>query len=55
LDSVTFCEQLLAQEHVALVPGAAFGADDNVRLSYATDLATIEKGVERLARFVRLL
>jgi aspartate aminotransferase len=55
LDSAIFCERLLAQEHVALVPGVAFGADANVRLSYATDLETIEKGVTRLARFVQSL
>lgn len=55
LDSTTFCERLLEQEHVALVPGAAFGADANVRLSYATDLETIEKGIERLAKFVKSL
>jgi aspartate aminotransferase len=55
LDSAIFCERLLAQEHVALVPGVAFGADANVRLSYATDLETIEKGVMRLARFVQSL
>lgn len=55
LDSTTFCKRLLALEHVALVPGIAFGADANVRLSYATDFETIEKGIERLARFVGAL
>ncbi len=55
LDSIQFCERLLEQEHVALVPGAAFGADANVRISYATDLDTIERGVAGLARFVRAL
>jgi aspartate aminotransferase len=55
LDSVTFCERLLEQEHLALVPGIAFGMDTNVRLSYAVDIETIEKGVERLARFMRAL
>ena len=55
LDSTTFCERLLEQEHVALVPGVAFGTDANVRLSYATDVETIEKGVERMARFVKSL
>jgi aspartate aminotransferase len=55
LDSMAFCQQLLEQEHVAIVPGIAFGADGNVRLSYATDQATIEKGIERLDRFVRSL
>jgi aspartate aminotransferase len=55
LDSMTFCQRLLEQEQVALVPGIAFGADDYVRLSYATDQETIEKGIERLDRFVRSL
>jgi aspartate aminotransferase len=55
LDSITFCERLLEQEHLALVPGIAFGMDTNVRLSYAADIETIEKGVERLARFMRSL
>jgi aspartate aminotransferase len=55
LDSLTFCERLLEEEHVAIVPGIAFGADGNVRLSYATDNETIEKGIERLDRFVRSL
>ncbi len=55
MDSLTFCQRLLEQERVALVPGVAFGADANVRISYATDLETIERGVEGLARFIRSL
>ena len=55
LDSMTFCQRLLEQERVALVPGIAFGADANVRISYATDLETIEKGVNGLAHFVNML
>ena len=55
LDSITFCARLLEQEHLALVPGIAFGMDTNVRLSYAADVETIEKGVERLRRFMRAL
>ncbi len=55
LDSVAFCQRLLAEQKVAIIPGAAFGADNNVRFSYATDRETIEKGVERLDRFVRSL
>lgn len=55
LDSITFCARLLEQEYLALVPGIAFGMDTNVRLSYAADIETIEKGVERLARFMRSL
>ncbi len=55
LDSITFCARLLEQEHLALVPGIAFGMDTNVRLSYAADVETIEKGVERLTRFMYAL
>ncbi len=53
LKSADFCARLLEQEKVAAVPGIAFGADDYIRISYATGLANIEKGLERMDRFVR--
>ncbi|MGQ9865650.1 MAG: pyridoxal phosphate-dependent aminotransferase [Pseudanabaenaceae cyanobacterium] len=52
LDSQTFCAKLLQEEGVALVPGIAFGADTNVRLSYATDRQTLEEACDRLHQFV---
>ncbi|MDZ8186864.1 MAG: pyridoxal phosphate-dependent aminotransferase [Nostoc sp. ChiSLP02] len=52
LKSLEFCDALLEEHQVAVIPGIAFGADDNIRLSYATDLATIEKGMDRLEKFV---
>jgi aspartate aminotransferase len=55
LSSTEFCARLLEQEKVAAVPGIAFGADDYIRISYATGLSTIEKGLERMDRFVRSL
>jgi aspartate aminotransferase len=55
LRSTEFCAKLLEQEKVAAVPGIAFGADDYVRISYATGLSNIEKGLERMDRFVRSL
>jgi aspartate aminotransferase len=55
LKSTGFCAKLLEQEKVAAVPGIAFGADDYIRLSYATSMANIEKGLERMERFVRSL
>jgi aspartate aminotransferase len=55
LKSADFCARLLEQEKVAAVPGIAFGADDYIRLSYATNLANIEKGLERIDRFCRSL
>ena len=55
LNSTDFCARLLEQEKVAAVPGIAFGADDYIRLSYATSMANIEKGLTRLDKFVREL
>jgi aspartate aminotransferase len=55
LKSAEFCAKLLEQEKVAAVPGIAFGADNYVRLSYATSLANIEKGLERMDKFCRSL
>jgi aspartate aminotransferase len=52
LKSSDFCAKLLESEKVAAVPGIAFGADDYIRLSYATSLANIEKGLERIDNFV---
>jgi aspartate aminotransferase len=52
LASTQFCQQVLEQQQVALVPGRAFGDDQHVRLSYATDQATIDKGMARLAEYV---
>ena len=53
LKSADFCARLLEQEKVAAVPGIAFGADDYIRISYATSLANIEKGLGRMDGFVR--
>jgi aspartate aminotransferase len=55
LPSLEFCSRLLEELHVAAVPGVAFGVDRCVRLSYATDMATIEQGIGRLGKFVRSL
>ncbi len=51
LKSTEFCARLLESEKVAAVPGLAFGADDYLRMSYATSMANIEKGLDRLERF----
>jgi aspartate aminotransferase len=52
MNSTDFCARLLESEKVAAVPGIAFGADEYIRLSYATSMANIEKGLERIERFV---
>lgn len=53
LKSLEFCNALLESHQVAVIPGIGFGADDCIRLSYATDMASIEKGMDRLDKFVR--
>ena len=55
LKSRDFCQKLLETQKVAAIPGIAFGADDCIRLSYATDLKTIEKGLDRLDKFISTL
>jgi aspartate aminotransferase len=50
-----FAEYLLTSKYVALVPGSGFGADAHIRLSYATSMANIEKGVARIAEAVAAL
>ncbi len=53
LKSAEFCSRLLDQEKVAAVPGIAFGADDYFRISYATSMKDIEKGLDRLEKFAK--
>lgn len=53
MKSLDFCNGLLESYQVAVVPGIAFGADECIRLSYATDMTSIEKGMDRLEKFVR--
>jgi len=47
-----FADFLLAEAKVAVVAGSGFGADNYVRLSYATSMANIEKGLDRIAEAV---
>ncbi|HEY9838361.1 MAG TPA: pyridoxal phosphate-dependent aminotransferase [Vampirovibrionales bacterium] len=53
MKSLKFCDALLESHQVAAIPGIAFGDDDCIRLSYATDLPTIEKGLDRLEKFLQ--
>lgn len=55
LTSLEFCDRLLDSQQVAAVPGIAFGADQCIRLSYATDLATINEGMNRIEQFINSL
>jgi aspartate aminotransferase len=50
-DSTAVARELLEREHVAVVPGDAFGAPGHLRLSYATSMERIEEGLRRLTHF----
>jgi aspartate aminotransferase len=51
-NTVQFAERLLADAHVAVVPGEAFGTDRHVRISYATSMQELERGLERIHKFI---
>ena len=55
LDSEAFCNKLLEEENLALVPGSAFGkaGDDFVRISYAYSLSEIKTAIGKLESFLK--
>lgn len=55
MTSAEFCEKLVQEEKVAVVPGSAFGENGEgfVRISYAASMETIEEALRRMARFVK--
>jgi aspartate aminotransferase len=53
VDSTDFCMNALSAAGVALVMGSAFGAEGYARMSFATDLSTLERGFDALAGFLR--
>ena len=54
-DAVSFASALLEQAHVAVVPGNDSGSDRHVRLSFATSLEQIDKGIDRIAAWLKTL
>lgn len=55
LGSLDFCTKFLQEENVATIPGIAFGEDKCIRFSYATDMTSINKGLEKFSQFVEKL
>ncbi|NWG16241.1 MAG: aminotransferase class I/II-fold pyridoxal phosphate-dependent enzyme [Chloroflexi bacterium] len=55
MEDEQFCERLLYEEHVAVIPGSAFGRSGNghIRASYATSQQNIEIALERMERFMK--
>ena len=54
-DSVTLCEYLLEEGRVACVPGAGFGTQEHIRLSYATSMELIEQAMDRIDEALKKL
>jgi aspartate aminotransferase len=52
-EAVSFATAVLEEAHVALVPGNDFGFPDHVRLSFATSMVNIDKGLDRLEAFLK--
>ena len=55
LDSGTFCTRMIREGKVAAVPGACFGAEGYIRLSYCYSDAELKKGLDRMEAFLRTL
>lgn len=51
-NSLEFSSELLAKEFVAVVPGEAFGTNDHIRISYATSMRELERGLDRIEKFI---
>ncbi len=55
MKSTDFASNLLKNDHVAVVPGSAFGWDTHVRLSYAVSMEVIKEGLDRVEKYVKAL
>jgi aspartate aminotransferase len=51
-NSLQLSERLLSEAHVAVVPGEAFGTEQHIRISYAASMADLERGLDRIRKFV---
>jgi len=55
LDSLAFAGRLLEEKYVAVIPGEGFGRDDYIRLSFATGIGQITKGMDRIEEWLKTL
>ena len=55
LDSMTFARRLLDEEYVSVIPGSAFGMDNYIRISFATSIEELQKGMDRIKSWVEKL
>jgi aspartate aminotransferase len=55
VNDADFVSALLQEQHVATVPGSAYGMSPYIRISYATDMASLEEGCARIQEFCQNL
>lgn len=53
MDSVTFCERMLKESLVGIIPGIYFGTEGYARLSYCYSDADLKEGLDRIERFIK--
>lgn len=53
MDSVTFCERMLKESLVGIIPGVYFGTEGYARLSYCYSDADLKEGLDRMERFIK--
>ena len=55
LDSMSFAQRLLEEEYVSVIPGNSFGDDDFIRISFATSMEELKKGMDRIEGWLKKL
>jgi aspartate aminotransferase len=55
LNSMDFARRLLEEEYVSVIPGGSFGMDDHIRISFATSIDELKKGLDRIEKWVEKL
>jgi len=55
LNSMDFAKRLLEEEYVSVIPGTSFGMDDYIRISFATSMDELKKGMDRIEKWVEKL
>jgi len=55
LGSMSFAKRLLEEEYVSVIPGNSFGLDDFIRISFAASMGELEKGMDRIEKWVASL
>ena len=55
MDSLTFCEKMLKEGLVGLIPGVYFGTEGYMRLSYCYSDEDLKQGLDRIEAFIKTL